>query len=116
MSATIDATGSLAILSDGSEVKLPSKVSNHAGKPITFGIRPEHIATETDTDTAINLTVGIVEKLGADTLVHGVMDNGVNMVVRLDGIRNFEAGQKLQLAFPPDMLHLFDANTGRRLE
>jgi len=115
LSATIEASGGIAILSDGSEVKLPEKVASHAGKPITFGIRPEHIATDLDTDAGINLTVGIVEKLGADTLVHGVMDDGVDMVVRLDGIRDFEAGQKLQLAFPPDMIHVFDESTGKRI-
>ncbi len=116
MDATVDASGNSAILSDGSEVKLQNTISDYAGKTLTLGIRPEHITADPDTGAAINLTVGIVEKLGADTLVHGAMEGSVDVVVRLEGVREFGAGENLRLSFSPDMIHLFDQSTGRRIE
>lgn len=64
----------------------------------------------------MNLTVNIVEKLGADTLVHGKLPGGVDMVVRLEGIREFESNQNLNLFLSPDVIHLFDEATGKRIE
>lgn len=116
MSATIDHSGKAVTLAGGSSIKLKDEFSNHAGMPVSLGIRPEHIVTGANTNTSLNLTVKIVEKLGADTIVHGTFDGGVELVVRLDGIREIESNQILNLSFPPDALHLFDREIGKRIE
>ena len=116
LDATVDASGGTATLSGGGEISLGKPLSSHAGKSITLGIRPEHITADAATDASINLTVGIVEQLGADTLVHGTLAGGVQMVVRLEGIKSFTAGQTLPLVFPADMIHLFDSETGKRID
>ena len=89
---------------------------NHAGLPVKLGIRPEHIVMVTDKKSPLNLTVKVVERLGADTLIHGTLNEGGELVLRLDGICEIESNQILNLSFPGDVIHLFDANTGKRIE
>jgi len=111
MEATLDASGDAVILPSGN-VKLQTPIPSLAGKTVTFGIRPEHITEGGEQ----NLTVGIVEQLGADTLVHGILDGGAAMVVRLGGIRQLAMGSKLQMSFPAEDIHIFDGETGKRVE
>ena len=111
MKADLDASGEAVILPSGT-VKLQTPATSHAGKTVTFGIRPEHISEGGEH----NLTVGIVEQLGADTLVHGTLDGGAEMVVRLNGIRELPMGTKLPVSFAADVIHIFDGETGKRIE
>lgn len=116
MSATVDATGRAVTLASGSSIKLMGEHPNLVGKTVTLGIRPEHITTDSKAKTALNLTIKVVEKLGADTLVHGTLSSGDELVVRLEGIHDIESNQSLGLIFSPDSLHLFDGETGKRIE
>jgi sn-glycerol 3-phosphate transport system ATP-binding protein len=58
-----------------------------------------------------------VETLGADTLVHGhAGEDNTFLTVRLPDIHHFQKGKVLQLVVPPEKLHLFDKETGKRIE
>ncbi len=116
MNAKIDSSGKSLILEDRSTIKLKDEFLNHAGLPVKLGIRPEHIVMVTDKKSPLNLTVKVVERLGADTLIHGTLNEGGELVLRLDGICEIESNQILNLSFPGDVIHLFDANTGKRIE
>jgi len=69
-----------------------------------------------DKKSPLNLTVKFVERLGADTLIHGTLNDGGELVLRLDGVCEIESNQILNLSFPVDLMHLFDAKTGKRIE
>ncbi len=83
------------------------------GKPVLFGIRPEHLALG-DSGNAIRGTVSVVEPTGADTQVTCSF-GGHNMIVilrdRLDG----HAGDPIILQPDLTRAHLFDAESGRSL-
>ena len=88
----------------------------HAGREITLGVRPEHVALGPGPAEVLPFAVVFVEALGADTLVHGeVGKRGVQLTVRLPGGTRVAAGDALSLVVPPERLHLFDAQTGSRL-
>jgi len=112
MEGTFDSGGGNVILPSG-PVSLETAMPEHAGKTVTFGVRPEHILIDGENTHA--LSVGIVEQLGADTLVHGTLENGQNMVVRLEGIQQLATGSRLEMSFPQASIHLFDGETGLRL-
>ena len=57
--------------------------------------------------------VDLIEPLGADTLVHGMVD-GTRIVVRLPASRKIAEG-RLPLRFDPARAHCFDATSGARL-
>jgi sn-glycerol 3-phosphate transport system ATP-binding protein len=87
-----------------------------AGRPVTLGLRPEHLRVATPERSALRLQVTLVEELGADTLVHGAFGNGTAAVtVRVPGISKVRAGDRLPLTVAPQHMHLFDAETGVRL-
>ncbi|MDP6707884.1 MAG: sn-glycerol-3-phosphate import ATP-binding protein UgpC [Alphaproteobacteria bacterium] len=110
----------------GGHVELPSGdriavqasgLAGEAGRAVTLGIRPEHLVDSGEGDGVAHLTVDLVEQLGADTLVHGHFgDDRTDLTTRLHGIRTFEQGQNLPLAVAAKHLHLFDPESGSRLE
>ena len=59
------------------------------------------------------MRVTLVEPLGSETLVHGHLADGTALLVKQAGA--LPVGDHLQVAFPPDALHLFDGQTGRRI-
>jgi sn-glycerol 3-phosphate transport system ATP-binding protein len=98
-------------------VRLPVKTPpEHAGREVTLGIRPEHIALGEGQADAFPFAVDFVEALGADTLAHGYVGKSrEQLTVRLPGSTRVAAGDALSLMAPPESLHLFDARTGARL-
>ena len=110
--ATISSDGKIAELKGGGSVGLSETYP--VGQSVTFGIRPEHI-TLGESGTSLPFTVAISELLGADTLVYGSIEGGTQMVIRLEGIRKLTEGEQLAVNFPPDLHHLFDGNTGKRI-
>jgi sn-glycerol 3-phosphate transport system ATP-binding protein len=84
------------------------------GREITLGVRPEHVEPAGDRPM-FNLNVDFVEALGADTLVHGYLGADAPLTVRLPGISRVAAGDVVPLTVPAERLHLFDAQSGARL-
>src|SRR5579872_6742546 len=85
-----------------------------AGRGVTVGLRPEHL--ELAGDGPIPLTVELLERLGADTIVHGRLDgDGVILTARAAGTINPPLGEVLRFAVRPEHVHLFDEATGARL-
>jgi len=110
----MDAEGKSLTLPDGSVIALPAPRA--VGKAVKLGIRPEHFGLG-EGENQVPLHVRVVEQLGADTLVHGNLgDTNVPMVLRLEGVQTLQAGGVVQLHIPRDALHVFDGETGKRVE
>ncbi len=83
------------------------------GRPVTLGIRPEHVAV--DAGTGWNgFQVEIIEPLGADNLVW-CGDGSLAIEVRLPGERPVQLGAPLTLGLDPRRISLFAADSGERL-
>ena len=61
------------------------------------------------------LVAEAVEPLGADTLVHGRLDDGQLVTIRLSGTPTIGEGERIALAAEAAHLHFFDPGTGQRL-
>jgi len=106
--------GNTLTLTNGSVINMPSPRA--AGKAVKLGIRPEHFGLG-EGENQVPLHVRVVEQLGADTLVHGNLgDTTVQMVLRLEGVQTLQSGGVVQLHIPQDALHVFDSETGQRVE
>ncbi|MGD9507520.1 MAG: ABC transporter ATP-binding protein [Geminicoccaceae bacterium] len=81
------------------------------GRPVTLGIRPEHLATGEGWD---GFAVDLVEPMGADNLVW-CRDGDLTLELRLPGDRTLPAGAPVSLAMDPARISLFCAANGRRL-
>ena len=108
LQATVEPGGQSARLASGHRLALPPGAADQSA--ITLGIRPEHVDLAPG---GLPMQVDLVEPLGSETLVHGHLADGTKLLVKRPGA--LPVGEALSVGFPADVLHLFDAGTGRRL-
>jgi len=107
---------------DGIIVPLSRAALDAAGglDEVTFGIRPEALGIVPSGDEGMEMTVELVEELGADALVHGAVkigDSSQRFVVRVDGRTPPTLGQHVKVAVRDHSeIHLFHPESGERLE
>ncbi|TYC52202.1 ATP-binding cassette domain-containing protein [Rhodobacterales bacterium] len=78
---------------------------------LLIGVRPE--AMHLQDGGPVSASVRAVEYLGADLLADCEID-GAPFQVRLPARRTVVPGDRIELGFEADALHVFDADTGRR--
>ena len=101
-------------LDGGIELPLNGGYRQYAGRKMTLGIRPEHIALSSQAEGGVPLVMDTLEILGADNLAHGRWSEQ-KLVVRLAHQERPTAGSTLWLHLPENQLHLFDGETGQRV-
>lgn len=86
------------------------------GLKIKLGIRPEHLKSleQPDTDNTINMVVDVMETTGNETHVYGLFGTD-KMTVTLDGEFAPPTGETIYLQPSLDTLHVFDAESGVRI-
>jgi len=83
------------------------------GRKVTIGLRPENL--ELAGNGPILLKAELLERLGADTIVHGRLADGTALTARTPGALALHLGETIRLAIAPEHIHLFDAESGRRI-
>jgi len=81
------------------------------GYRVTIGIRPEHLLP--DGADGLPIAIDLAEPLGSETVLHGRLADGTALTARIAGGVPTEA---LRLAPELPALHVFDAESGRRLD
>jgi sn-glycerol 3-phosphate transport system ATP-binding protein len=105
-----------SLLIAGTPLALPAPRPQLAGKPVTAGIRPEHLKA-VDAGQGLNLTLDLVEHLGADTLLHGHLSGAEKHLITMRVEGHFTGKPDSLTVGPADAthLHLFDKQSGLRL-
>ena len=101
-------------LDGGIELPLNGGYRQYAGRKMTLGIRPEHIALSSQAEGGVPLVMDTLEILGADNLAHGRWGEQ-QLVVRLAHQERPTAGSTLGLQLAENQLQLFDGETGQRV-
>ncbi|MCK0121889.1 MAG: ABC transporter ATP-binding protein [Yoonia sp.] len=86
-------------------------------RPVTIGIRPEHIVTgelAAKAPVQMAVSVDLVESMGSDTLVYATM-NGEPFRIRMDGQAVIKSGETLGIGIDPSRASLFDNKDEARL-
>jgi multiple sugar transport system ATP-binding protein len=86
-----------------------------SGSRVTVGIRPEKLSVS---DHGLVVDVDVVEELGSDGYLYGraQLDGSEhNIVVRVDAISHPRAGERIHLQADASAVHVFDAESGLRL-
>ncbi|SNT04822.1 ABC transporter ATP-binding protein [Rhodococcoides kyotonense] len=101
----------------GEVVPVPrSAIAGIGESTVTLGVRPEDL--EITTGSGLEVTIDVVEELGADAYVYGQTSiNGTKqpIVVRADGRIPPRRGEKITLSYAAERTHLFSAVTGERV-
>ncbi len=90
-------------------------LSKASGSRVTVGIRPEKL---TVAEHGLVVDVDVVEELGSDGYLYGRAQlDGTehNIVVRVDAISHPRAGERIHLQADASAVHVFDAESGQRL-
>ena len=95
----------------GVELPLKSAPSNIDGRPCIYGIRPEHLAIGAD----FKGEVSVVEPTGSETQVFAKVGGHPIVTVFRERV-SAQPGDNLPLSPNLDAVHLFDAESGKRLE
>lgn len=100
------------------KVKLPQSetLRHETGRPVILGIRPEHVTVnEVPGSFPINVNLDLVETLGSEALLHTDLD-GMSFVARVETLGDVGHLNGVDtLHVRPDLMKLFDAETGRSL-
>jgi len=83
------------------------------GMALTIGVRPEHIRIDPE---GVPLKIDLIEPLGSETLIHGRLaaSGETAIVIRFAG--KAPQADVLNVGFPSEQIHIFDAGTGLRLD
>ncbi|WPU23321.1 sn-glycerol-3-phosphate import ATP-binding protein UgpC [Cedecea neteri] len=114
LDGNISIDGSRFELDGGDVLPIDSQRLQWVGRPMTLGIRPEHIALSSQAAGGIPIVVETLEMLGADNLVHGRW-GGQKVVIRLGHQERPQPGTTLWVHMPEEHLHFFDGKNGQRL-
>jgi sn-glycerol 3-phosphate transport system ATP-binding protein len=98
-----------ALDGQGGGVTLGDRTANGlaANAKATLGIRPEHL--KLDPAGPLNVTIDTVERLGAESIVHGHLSTGTPISASLRGITGLGQGGTVRFSFSPNLAHLFPA-------
>jgi multiple sugar transport system ATP-binding protein len=97
-----------------------SALSDHIGKPVYFGIRPEDVHdahfVPKGIDEAAKFTakVNVVEPLGAEVYAY-IENGGKEMVARLDPRTTARTGQSIDVVADMGKMHIFDRESEKAL-
>jgi multiple sugar transport system ATP-binding protein len=111
--------GKLVIHSGSFAITIPSKHAKpyqaHEGKKVIFGIRPENIHDPNFIPSNVDIEkveaqVDVTELMGNEIFMH-MLSGKDTFVARIDPRSKLRIGEKAQVAFEMDNIHIFDAET-----
>jgi len=95
--------------------KNASKKLPAAAADANIGIRPEHLIVSLEKDAMIGGALDLVEQLGEYALVHLNTASGESFVAKMDAPPEIAKGEQMWFTANPDLVHLFDQDTGLRI-
>jgi multiple sugar transport system ATP-binding protein len=112
LNGTIRANGRLEFEgASGMRLPLLTAPSGSDGRPVIYGIRPEHFVIS---DGGAEAEVLVVEPTGSELQIAAKL-GGEEIVAVFRERHDFKPGDKIRLNADPRLAHLFDAPSGERL-
>jgi multiple sugar transport system ATP-binding protein len=102
-------------LAQGARLPASGNGAGRDGQAVVYGARPEHLDIAADNAEAAAAVVQVVEPTGADTFVYAMLADTQICAVFAER-HDFRAGATIHLRPRPDLVHLFDAESGRKLD
>lgn len=111
LNCTMSADRKNILLDQRAIMPLPN-LSSLTSDKLIVGIRPEHLVF--DPAGVLELTIDLVETLGADTLVYSHVGQQ-RIVARLQGQHQVSLGDQLNFQIPSNHVTFFAADTGKKI-
>ncbi|MCQ2002506.1 ABC transporter ATP-binding protein [Rhizobium sp. NRK18] len=111
--ATPSDQGGIVISALGRQFRLPN--TQALSGAITFGIRPNDLKACQPEDAWFEGEISVAERLGSQTFAYVEMADGQMFSVEFDRNADVAVGERIHLSGNPSAVHLFDTETGRRM-
>jgi len=112
LNGTIRANGALAFEgAHGVRLPLAAAPGGSDGRPVIYGIRPEHFVIA---DDGAEAEVQVVEPTGSELQIAAKL-GGDDIIAVFRERHDFKPGDKIRLKPDPRLAHLFDEPSGKRL-
>jgi multiple sugar transport system ATP-binding protein len=112
LAGRIGGNGALAFEGPGgTQLPLTGLPAGATGRPAIYGIRPEHFVIAED---GADATIQVVEPTGAEIQVVAKL-GGEDVIAVFRERHQFNPGDRVRLKPNPQLVHLFDEATGKRL-
>jgi multiple sugar transport system ATP-binding protein len=103
--------GGQIFVSDAGAVLPVSGVNAESGRPVVYGIRPEHIDLDGD---GLPATVSVLEPTGSETQIFArIGEDPIDAVVKAR--LKVRPGEEIRLRIDPSRVHIFDRQSSARL-
>ena len=112
LAGTLSHGGTAATLGNGLVVAFADGKRDGAdGRKLTIGIRPEHVLLDV---AGVELQIDLVEPLGSETVLIGRLPDAEMLSVKVPG--RGPGGDIVHVRIDPRFLHVFDAESGLRID
>ena len=88
---------------------------NRRGR-VFLGVRPQHVEVSGDGQNRPRAEVGVVEPMGNEQIVYVTLSGGDKLVAVAPPEEIIKPGDTVSISIRPEGVHLFDAETGKRIE
>lgn len=99
--------------------EMSEKVSDHVGKKVYFGIRPEDVEVLAKEDNykenVINGIIGVVEQMGNEEIIYFSINGKQHIARQSPDFRVFTHGDEVEFKVDMDKCHIFDYETEENL-
>jgi multiple sugar transport system ATP-binding protein len=95
----------------GARFPLAGAAAGSDGRPVIYGVRPEHL---TIADDGVEAEIQVVEPTGSEIQVVAKI-GGQEIIAVFRERHQFKPGEKIRLKPDPRFVHLFDEPTGKKL-
>ena len=99
------------VMADGTELPLPLRVSSPEGRAVVYGVRPEQVRLDPQ---GLAVKVVVTEPTGSETQVVARL-GGQDVTLVFHQRLDIAPGDDLRISIDMDVIHLFDRETGERL-
>ncbi len=96
---------------NGSAANGAAKANASDGKPIVYGVRPEHFQLSAE---GLPATVHVIEPTGSETQVMADFA-GTSIICAFRERVSAKPGETIRITADPALVHLFDADSGQRM-
>ena len=116
LSGQVSAKQAAVVLMDGSILPIPAEIAQAMdGKPVQIGARPEAVGLCQPSTGTLTAKFEFYEELGSEGLHHLKVED-VPFSVLSETKMRLEEGTEIGVIIPQEALHIFDAETGRRID
>ena len=104
-------TGDIFHAEGGTNLPLPSNTRGADGRPVVYGVRPEHFQLD---DNGVPAKIHVIEPTGSETQVMAEFAGG-NIIAAFRERITARPGDIIRVTPDASLVHVFDAATGQRL-